>query len=297
VNIKKIALATAIAAAPFAANALEALDDEFLGDVTGQEGITIDQTYINTIEEFQYVDGDGDGTSGAAAGKIVISGITIDSNGGQVSETGMTIDAAANGVRIGEAQIGDIGNDATSGKDIRIDGISIGNSANALNSIGSVTIDNSHNYLTTADMTTIEGYTEATGNSIGYIQGATLISSKTSGTGVVITSESFSHIDSVSYSDHDGAAEDSSNTITIRGITCFRQGSSEFDTSDYLTSTDIRGTYSTMTLDVEGGKLVLGNQESVQSIVVDGIDIGGNSIGGLAILGNRTVGTTSIYAH
>ena len=63
-SLKKIALATAVASAPFAVNALEALDDEFLGDVTGQEGITIDKTYMNTIEEFQYVDGDGDGSCG-----------------------------------------------------------------------------------------------------------------------------------------------------------------------------------------------------------------------------------------
>jgi len=296
-NLKKLALATAIAAAPLSVNALEALDDDFLGDVTGQEGISIDKTYINTIEEFQYIDGDGDGSTGAAAGKIVISGITIDSNGSFVSETGQTIDATANGVRIGNAAIGDIGTDATSGKDIRINGISLGNAAGALASVGSVTIDNQHNYLTATDIATIEGLTEATGNAAGYVLGATMISSKNSGTGVVITSESFSHIDSVTYSDHDGAAEDTTNSVSIVGITSFRQGSTENSTADYLTSTDIRGAYSTMTIDVEGGKLVLSNQESVSSTIIDAINIGGTSVGSLAILGNRSTGSTSVYAH
>ena len=42
-GLKKIALATAVAAAPFAANAdLKALDDSAMGNVTGQAGVTIE---------------------------------------------------------------------------------------------------------------------------------------------------------------------------------------------------------------------------------------------------------------
>ena len=121
--LKKLALATAIASAPFAANALEALDDEFLGDVTGQEGISIDKSYTNTIEEFQYIDGDGDGSSGAAAGKVKITDIRVgnysnrrdmidlDGSGtdftlGEVMENNLRVDATENGVLITGADIG-----------------------------------------------------------------------------------------------------------------------------------------------------------------------------------------------
>ena len=120
-SLKKLALATAIAAVPLTVNALEALDDEFLGDVTGQEGITIDKTYMNTIEEFKYVDGDGDGTG---PGEVSITNIKIGNFNkpsdltlgnvgdgsalvlGQITETGMMIDATANGVLITGANIG-----------------------------------------------------------------------------------------------------------------------------------------------------------------------------------------------
>ena len=59
----------------------------------------------------------------------------------------------------------------------------------------------------------------------------------------------------------------------------------------------IMGAFSTMTIDVEGGKLVLSAQESMQSITIDAIKIGGTSIGSVAILGHHSVGSTSIYAH
>ena len=314
---KRLALATAVAMAPMAVSALESLDDELLGDVTGQEGITIDQSYINTIEEFQYVDGDGDGFTGA--GKIVIQGITIDSNGGNYSVSGQKIDAAEYGVLISEGGMGahnydpgtgfyswtvDASGNITSGQDTRINAIQVGNTSGSLNSIGSVTIDNQHNLLEDSRIAVIESFTEASSNASRYVIGRTLISSKVSGTGVIIYSDKFRHIDSITYSDHDGAAEDTNNSIVIKGITQFRQanvGDNMHDTSNYLDGAEIRGAYSRMTLDVEGGKLVLSDQLSVGSTVVDGIYLGGsagsNNLGSIAILGNRSEGSTSIYAH
>ncbi|GGE72571.1 hypothetical protein GCM10011533_26190 [Streptosporangium jomthongense] len=56
-GLKKIALATAIAAAPFAANAeLQALNDTAMGDVTGQAGVTIELETRVSIGEFTYTD-------------------------------------------------------------------------------------------------------------------------------------------------------------------------------------------------------------------------------------------------
>ena len=120
-SLKKLALVSAITAAPFAAQALETLDDEVLGEVTGQEGITIDRSYNNRIEEFTYIDSDGDGSG--TAGKISLKNIAIGNysdanlflapptayNGTtlfQMEVNGQTIDATANGVLISHGNIG-----------------------------------------------------------------------------------------------------------------------------------------------------------------------------------------------
>eukprot|EP00003_Mantamonas_plastica_P005055 TRINITY_DN14043_c0_g1_i1.p1 TRINITY_DN14043_c0_g1~~TRINITY_DN14043_c0_g1_i1.p1 ORF type:complete len:293 (-),score=61.88 TRINITY_DN14043_c0_g1_i1:122-1000(-) len=80
-GLKKIALVTAIAAAPFAANAdLKALDDSAMGNVTGQAGVTIELETKVSIGQFKYTDegsfavndlvlgGAGVTAAGAAAG-------------------------------------------------------------------------------------------------------------------------------------------------------------------------------------------------------------------------------------
>lgn len=56
-GLKKLALVTAIAAAPFAANAdMKALDDSAMGNVTGQAGVTIELETRVSIGEFTYTD-------------------------------------------------------------------------------------------------------------------------------------------------------------------------------------------------------------------------------------------------
>ncbi|PPI84767.1 hypothetical protein KEHDKFFH_08695 [Marinobacter maroccanus] len=56
-GLKKIALATAVAAVPFAANAdLKALDDSAMGNVTGQAGVTIELETKVSIGQFKYTD-------------------------------------------------------------------------------------------------------------------------------------------------------------------------------------------------------------------------------------------------
>lgn len=73
-GLKKLALATAIAAAPFAAQAeLKALDDGAMGNVTGQAGVTIELETKVDIGEFRYVD----------EGSFAVSGIHI--GGGNVT--------------------------------------------------------------------------------------------------------------------------------------------------------------------------------------------------------------------
>jgi len=368
--LKKLALVTAIAAAPFTANALEALDDEFLGEVSGQEGITIDKTYFNTIEEFQYVDADGDGSG--TAGKIKITDIEIgqftganfgivDPSGAAgltaVSEVGQMIDATANGVLITAANIGQeavhgageaaaaaakgIALDASgnvaglaaasgnnqftayaNGKDISIGGIEFGNSAGALNSIGSVKILNASNFATSGRiMTLVNKYGVAGGdfatspqaqalyfnNANDWVRNETLISSKASGTGVIIEAEGGISAQAVFYSDTDDGGN-----VGIVGLNQFRivATDSRSAAQDLATGTHIRGAYTKTELDVVGGKLQL-KQTKDSSTVLNAIIIaadadlataintngGAYSIGGIAILGNHWEGTTSIYAH
>jgi len=56
-GLKKIALATAVAAAPFAAQAeLQAMDDSMMGNVTGQAGVTIELETQVSIGQFTYTD-------------------------------------------------------------------------------------------------------------------------------------------------------------------------------------------------------------------------------------------------
>ncbi|WP_148862631.1 DUF6160 family protein [Marinobacter fonticola] len=67
-GLKKLALASAIAAAPFAAQAeLRALDDGAMGNVTGQAGVTIELETKVDVGEFRYVD----------EGSFAVSGIHI----------------------------------------------------------------------------------------------------------------------------------------------------------------------------------------------------------------------------
>lgn len=73
-GLKKIALVTAIAAAPFAANAdLKALDDSTMGNVTGQAGVTIELETRVAIGEFTYTDEGTFAVSGIELGGATVS--------------------------------------------------------------------------------------------------------------------------------------------------------------------------------------------------------------------------------
>src|SRR5690606_35367900 len=56
-GLKKIALVTAIAAAPFAAHAdLKAMDDSAMGNITGQAGVTTEMETQVSIGTFSFTD-------------------------------------------------------------------------------------------------------------------------------------------------------------------------------------------------------------------------------------------------
>lgn len=135
-GLKKLALVTAVAAAPFAQAEMTAMDDALLGEMTGQAGITIDVDLQMSIENIIYVDQDG--TAGNK-GAITMAGIkmgNLDAAGNFVAgdETaqirGITIDAdGTQGLVIGLEQIGDTNGN---GIDIVVESVTIGDGAGQL---------------------------------------------------------------------------------------------------------------------------------------------------------------------
>ncbi len=77
-GFKKLALVTAIAAAPFAQAELTSIDDSVLSEMTGQAGVTIELDTALTIGSLTYTDGDGDLVRGAGTeGNVVLSNIAF----------------------------------------------------------------------------------------------------------------------------------------------------------------------------------------------------------------------------
>jgi len=77
-GLKKIALATAVAAAPFAAQAeLTALNDSAMGNVTGQAGVTIELETQVSIGQFKYTDTDSGGAEEIGGGSFTVNDIEL----------------------------------------------------------------------------------------------------------------------------------------------------------------------------------------------------------------------------
>jgi len=81
-GLKKIALATAVAAAPFAAQAeLKALNDSAMGNVTGQAGVTIELETKVSIGQFKYTDTNEGGTNEVGGGSFAVNNIVLGGSG------------------------------------------------------------------------------------------------------------------------------------------------------------------------------------------------------------------------
>ncbi|AOY87562.1 hypothetical protein BKP64_04900 [Marinobacter salinus] len=77
-GLKKIALATAVAAAPFAAHAdLQAMNDSAMGEVTGQAGVTIELQTRVSIGQFKYTDTDGGAAGEIGGGSFAVNDIEL----------------------------------------------------------------------------------------------------------------------------------------------------------------------------------------------------------------------------
>ena len=131
-TLKKIALAAAVMAVPFMAQAdLKALDDTDLAGVTGQAGISIAGNFDATIGSIVYTDtetGVSDGSNSLSLNTVSLSGFNIDES------NPLTIDVKDNKLEIGLPGI----NGGVSVSSVKIGNNSIGGVAiNGLDMAGS----------------------------------------------------------------------------------------------------------------------------------------------------------------
>lgn len=102
-GLKKLVLATAVAAAPFAQAELTAMDDSTLEGMTGQAGVSIELSAELTIGSFTYTDTDGYTGTGApvsgtaAAGDFTMSGIALGGTGATGALDDIKIDIDVDG--------------------------------------------------------------------------------------------------------------------------------------------------------------------------------------------------------
>lgn len=121
-TLKKLALAAAVMAVPFMAQAdLKALDDSDLAGVTGQAGISIAGNFDATIGSIVYTDtetGVSDGSNSLSLNTVTLSGFNIDEanlltvdvvdNKLEIGLPGINGGVAVDAVKIGNGTIGGV---------------------------------------------------------------------------------------------------------------------------------------------------------------------------------------------
>lgn len=285
--LKKIALATAIAAVASSAFAMEALDEETLSATTGQAGLTISMGSNLTVDHLRYTDTDGiDPVAAAAAGwtPAVVAGYgnrgTVDVANLSVSATNITLDLDV-GTNVGaDAALG--------GADDRTS-LFVSQSITGLNiSIGELTLDNdnvlrndstagfarrsaSFGALNLNDVTLSNSKMRITPGGATGSQGVTIAN----GGGLANISLDFAYVD-------DG------NTLSFGGVTANAadQGINIVGLDQGTTQIDV----------VAGGLQLTTGAMTIQSVQLGGstgIQMAGQSIGQVALLG-VTVGANTI---
>lgn len=126
-TFKKIALVTAIAAAPFSALAAESLDDAMLSGVTGQDGIVINlDLNVTTNAIIHDTDGiDNVSTAYSFDGAIIVTGLNIDTGGNDIR---LEIDAGDSTTASGTAPVLNINVAIPTGTAIQTGTLRVGNS-------------------------------------------------------------------------------------------------------------------------------------------------------------------------
>lgn len=302
--LKKIALATAIAAVASSAFAMEALDEETLSATTGQAGLTITTTTDVTIAALRYTDNDGSGAAGSAAfdaiagynvagaamtppraamsahttqGTLMVEDLRIWSTGGNITTT----------LDVGSA-------DATTGKT----SLFVTSSISGLNvEMGRISLDNGA--VLSYDTTANSGAGATTANNGGAAFGAvsltdiSLSNSKMQITPGGATDTTGITIKSLAPMDVrlDFSFTDDGNSISLAGVAN--------DRGITIAGMDT----GTMNVDVVAGGLQLTQgKTTIQSVRLgsndSGIRLGGNSIGQVGLIGvNMEASTLTVRGH
>jgi len=289
-GLKKLTLASAIVAAPFASQAMEALDDATMGDVTGQAGVTIVTDADMTIGSVTYTD----------EGSVTISDISVsDADDSAVGIT-QTIDVTNAGLSIGISAIEDLkatigsvaigGAGATSLGAIRVDAdIAAQTQTIASGGATGAGLDITQTMqITDLDVLYVDGeFTETAGE----VTGSQELTGDTNGGAAVF-------IDSISTS-----ALTMSQTIDVEDYTATSDTGS-VSTGDVVGALAIRAGAITGTVNIAGIKFLNSTQASAAAadtsgnISANAAVSGAASIGSIAISGIDMAGTTTyIYAH
>lgn len=327
---QKTALAVAIAAVPFlSVNAMEALDDATLSNMTGQAGVTIETTVDGTqgitIGSIEYTD-TGDGATGG--GSLVINGVNPGEAGvtlqGQVWDSGTNTWIDGNSTTAQTIDIDEYGNLITetkavsgfrvvtdaNGDDMNIGAqkISVGqvllrSADQQANGTGGAQLvsglemtmesgDSSAHILNLsgdqADRTAaIANYTTAHGTS-GTIDTG-LAGADASKASLAIVSKGQSRISNLNVNALDGA-------IGIEGLS-YGGGVNGDELMDSTQVIWAKGGAAVAGDNTTGGVYIQGS-DSVGTLKINSIAIGGSSIGSVAIRNiNQAGSVTRIYGH
>jgi len=172
-GLKKLALASAVAAAPFAQAELTAIDDSVLETMTGQDGVSIELSANVSVGKFQYSDNDGVAATlggSATAGTFEMSNVVLGGSAAGTPLDGIKIDIdidGTDGLRIylgAKDKIGVMSGAAPVDFGLDIGSVSINDTATLASNIAidgqlgpiTVTIDNASNIG-------VDAYFEVTG--------------------------------------------------------------------------------------------------------------------------------------
>lgn len=305
---QKSALAVAIAAVPFlSVNAMEALDDAALSEMTGQAGVTIettlDQTGI-TIGSIQYTDtADSTNPNDIGGGSLLINGdVDGEGNGIRIQGWNPLTNQAADSTSRQTIDINEHGDLIT--KSVQIEGF--GGAERPVTGkriqVGSVNLQNADATATVSlvsnlDMIMIEGGSAAhilnlqgdnsTRDISAYvIDGKTVDASAADGNIAIVTS-STSAISNLDVDALDGAVE-------IRGLS---YGDSNH-AQGLMSSTQVIWAKGGDALTNADAGVFIQGSDSVGTLAIESISIGGGTIGSVAINNISQKGSTMrIYGH
>lgn len=307
--LKQTTLAAAIAAATAltAQAGMVALDDATMSDTTGQAGVTIETTTSSTgitIGSVIYTDtlatGETDGVGGVIGGGSVaitgnathVNGITVQgwdltNNVAASSTSRQTIDVNSNGDLITKTvQIDASGNVLTeNGKRISVGQVALRNSANTANAILVSNLELTQaSGNSEAHILNLQGAnsTRATGMTAYAIGGQTADVSKADGNIAIVTAGE-SRIVNLDVDALDGA-------VQVRGLS-YDDGS-----GGMMSSTQViwaKGGNASA-----GGGVYIQGSDSVGTLKINSVGIGGASIGSVAINNLSQAGSVKrIYGH